>query len=289
MESEPSPSTPRPPDPATGSAAAETGDAAPSPPEKRRRRRWTWRRIVSDIIILAGVCLLLYVPSTWAWAWWQQRGLKTELQQANPILQAPSASFFRDNMVSAGFSDDVNADKNDLRPLAQKEAALAAQRASVQAFRDAAVLFAESVQNSEGKPIGKIVIPKIKLEWVVVQGVELQDMKVGPGHWPETPFPGMGGNFILSGHRNIWGGPFLHLDKVAVGDSIELLLPYVAARYEVTRSLIVKPTQVDVVAQRGFEQISLTTCDPPFTARNRLVVQAKMVEYKLLPAAGAAK
>jgi LPXTG-site transpeptidase (sortase) family protein len=289
MEPEPSPSTPPSPDPATEATASGTEDAAPPPPGKRRGRRWTWRRIISDVIILAGVCLLLYVPSTWAWSWWQQRGLKSELQQSSPALKAPSASFFRDNMVSAGIPVDVNADKNDQRPLAQKEAALAAQRASVQAFRDAAVLFAQSVQNSEGKPIGKIVIPKIKLEWVVIQGVELQDMKAGPGHWPETPFPGMGGNFILSGHRNIWGGPFLHLDKLAVGDTIELLLPYVAARYEVTRSLIVKPTQVDVVAQRGFEQISLTTCDPPFTARNRLVVQAKLVEYKLLPTSGAGK
>ena len=69
-----------------------------------------------------------------------------------------------------------------------------------------------------------------------------------------------------------------------VGDTIELLLPYVAATYQVTRSLIVKPDQVEVVAQRGVEEISLTTCDPPFTARNRLVVQGKLVSYKLLPA-----
>ena len=87
---------------------------------------------------------------------------------------------------------------------------------------------------------------------------------------------------MVSGHRNIYGGPFLHLDQLKTGDTIDLLLPYVAAHYEVTRSIIVKPTQVEVVAQRGIEEISLTTCDPPFTARNRLVVQAKLVEYKLL-------
>jgi LPXTG-site transpeptidase (sortase) family protein len=240
------------------------------------KKKWNWRRILSDVIILAGIGVLLYLPATWGWAWWEQRGLSNKLETTHPILQAESSTFFREDMVQ------VAAEMETLRTLAQKAEEEAAARARVQAFRDAAVDFASAVLDKEGEPIGKIIISKIGLEWVVVQGVTLGDMESGPGHWPETPFPGMGGNFVISGHRNMYGGPFLHLDQLAVGDTIDLLLPYVAARYEVTRSIIVAPTQVEEVAQRGVEEISLTTCDPPFTARNRLVVQAKLVEYKLL-------
>jgi sortase A len=259
---------------------------------KKPRRRWTWQRILSDVLIVAGVGVLLYLPATWGWAWWQQRGLSNRLEQTNPILKAESSTFFGSDMVDAAADaaarlaavteTEASTEIETMQDRARREAEEAAVRARIQAFRDAAVTFAATVLDKQGEPIGKIIIPKIGLEWVVVQGVELADMKIGPGHWPETPFPGMGGNFVMSGHRNIWGGPFLHLDKLQVGDTIDLLLPYVAARYEVTRSLIVTPTQVEVVAQRGVEEVSLTTCDPPFTARNRLVVQAKLVEYKLL-------
>jgi sortase A len=259
---------------------------------KKQKTRWTWRRILSDVIILAGVGLLLYLPATWGWAWWEQRGLNNRLEQTHPALQAESSTFFRDDMVdvvadaatraAAVTEAEAATEMETLADRARRAAEEAAVRARIQAFRDAAVTYASTVLDKQGEPIGKIIIPKIGLEWVVVEGVELVDMKIGPGHWPETPFPGMGGNFVASGHRNIWGGPFLHLDQLQVGDTIDLLLPYVAARYEVTRSMIVTPTQVEVVAQRGVEEISLTTCDPPFTARNRLVVQAKLVQYKLL-------
>ena len=265
-------------------------DAPPSTPAAaRKRQRWTWQRIVADVIILAGVCLLLYLPALWVWAWQAQKGLVQQLEQSHPIMKSEAAGLFRGDMIVVDPSTsplDPSETAVELDAMRRAEAQAEAEtvrRAQVQAFRDAALSFAADVQTAEGEPLGKIIIPKIDLQFVIVQGVTLEDMKSGPGHWPETPFPGMGGNFILSGHRNMYGWPFFKLDKLAVGDTIEILLPYVAATYEVTRSLIVKPDQVDVVAQRGVEEISLTTCDPPFTARNRLVIQGKLVAYKLLP------
>ena len=195
-------------------------------------------------------------------------------------MKAEPAGYFRGDMIVVDPStppldaDQTAVELDAMRRAAAQAEAEAARRAQVQAFRGAAWSFATAAQAEQGAPIGKIIIPKIDLEYVIVEGVTLEDMKSGPGHWPETPFPGMGGNFILSGHRNMYGWPFFKLDKLAVGDTIELLLPYVAATYEVTRSLIVKPDQVEVVAQRGVEEISLTTCDPPFTARNRLVAHS---------------
>jgi sortase A len=262
-----------------------------SPPSTRKKRRWTWQRIVSDIIILAGVCLLLYLPVIWVWAWWEQRGLVQQLEQSHPIMKGGSADYFSSGMIVVDPTtppldpSQTAVEMDAMRRAAEQAEAEAARRAQAQAFRDAALSFTAGVQAEQGAPIGKIIISKIGLDYVIVEGVTLKDMESGPGHWPETPFPGMGGNFILSGHRNMYGWPFFKLDKLAVGDTIELLLPYVAATYEVTRSLIVRPDQVEVVAQRGVEEISLTTCDPPFTARNRLVIQGKLVAYKLLTTA----
>ena len=42
----------------------------------------------------------------------------------------------------------------------------------------------------EGDPTARIVAPSIGLDWIVVEGVALADLKKGPGHYPETPLPG---------------------------------------------------------------------------------------------------
>ena len=104
-------------------------------------------------------------------------------------------------------ADQTAVELDAMRRAAAQAEAEAARRAQVQAFRGAAWSFATAAQAEQGAPIGKIIIPKIDLEYVIVEGVTLEDMKSGPGHWPETPFPGMGGNFILSGHRTLTVGP----------------------------------------------------------------------------------
>ena len=103
--------------------------------------------------------------------------------------------------------------------------------------------FAATVAGKGGTPLGRIVIPKIKVDVVVIEGVGKSDLREGPGHWPETPFPGQGGNFVVSGHRTTYGAPFFKLDRLKAGDEIDLLMPYVSARYEVTEVLIVAPNQ----------------------------------------------
>ena len=65
-----------------------------SQPPVRRRRRWSWQRIVADVIILAGVCLLLYLPALWVWAWRAQKGLVQQLEQSHPIMKAEPAGYF---------------------------------------------------------------------------------------------------------------------------------------------------------------------------------------------------
>ncbi len=244
--------------------------------------RLRWRRILSGVLILAGVALLLYPVGTWGYAWWQQRDLARKLVADHPALTTPSRSYFNEDMFQ--LNKDIFELKTE-RAALLKAAAEVKRVAELASLAEAARAFTGSLAAdaaSGAVPIGRVIIPKIGVNVVLVQGTGRGDLREGPGHWPETPLPGLGGNFVVSGHRTTYGAPFLKLDKLAVGDEIDVLLPYAAARYRVTRSLIVRPDETDVVAQRGVEELSLATCHPIYSARQRLIVQAEMVSFKLL-------
>ena len=84
---------------------------------------------------------------------------------------------------------------------------------------------------------------------------------------------------VISGHRSTFGSPLLRLDELELGDRIGLVLPYVVAEYEVTRVLVVGPTDTEVVLPRGLEELSLVTCHPPGSAESMLVVTAGAVLF----------
>jgi sortase A len=133
-----------------------------------------------------------------------------------------------------------------------------------------------------GAAYARMRIPRLGegWEWVVVQGVEVADLQRGPGHYLASADPGEIGNFAVAGHRATYGEPFAHLDRVRVGDAI--LVDYQGAeyRYLVTESFLTTPGNGDVVAPvpgdptaRPTEAlITLTTCHPRFSGRERLII-----------------
>ncbi|MHB0980091.1 MAG: sortase [Thermoleophilia bacterium] len=239
-----------------------------------------WRRRLANLLILGGLLVILYPVGTWAVTWWEQRALGRELVESHPELSvSPGSLLEEDGLVYM---------TEDLEETAAEQQAVKAAGREVErqllldTFATAAADFSASLEGKGTVPLGRLTIPSIGVDVIIVEGTGRGDLREGPGHWPETPLPGGGGNFVVSGHRTTYGGPFFNLDKLVVGDVIELALPYVAARYEVTRSVIVFPNEVDVVAQRGVEELSLTTCHPIYSARQRLVIQARLVAFKLL-------
>lgn len=252
---------------------------------ERKTDRRRWRRRIANLLILGGVLVILYPVGTWAVTWWEQRGLERALVEANPILGESAGVLLEDDPVR------VPVDFGDVRAEAQtiKEKGREAERVALtRELSQAAADFAAEIGDSGGAALGRLTIPKIGVDVIVIQGTGRGDLREGPGHWPETPMPGAGGNFVVSGHRTTYGAPFFKLDKLGEGDLIELTTPYAALRYEVTSSVIVFPTQVDVVAQRGLEEISLATCHPIYSAKQRLVVQARLIAFKLLDQAAPA-
>ncbi len=262
-----------------------------TPPAPKVKRRRSWKRWLADLMIIAGVLVLAYPLSTFAYTWWEQKQLRAELEQDHPVLATAVAASPEDFIPVERRAQSVEESASVAPADAAAEAAAAAaaaeeaeRRARLEAFRVAADAFAAEVGGKTGEPIGKIIIPSIDLDVIMLEGTGTGDLREGPGHWPETPFPGQGGNFVVSGHRTTYGAPFRKFDEVEEGDTIDLVLPYGVARYSVTRVIIVYPDEVEEVAQRGWEQVSLAACHPLYSARQRIVVQGGLVSFRLMEA-----
>ncbi|MDH5238105.1 MAG: sortase, partial [Acidimicrobiia bacterium] len=71
-----------------------------------------------------------------------------------------------------------------------------------------------------GDPTARITIPAIGLDKVVVEGVQVEDLRRGPGHYTSTPMPGQPGNAAIAGHRTTYGAPFHDIDQLQPGDEV---------------------------------------------------------------------
>jgi sortase A len=143
-------------------------------------------------------------------------------------------------------------------------------------------LFPEPVP-VEGQPFARLLIPAVELDRVVWEGVEREDLKNGPGHMPWTALPGQPGNSVISGHRTTYGAPFFRLDELVVGDSITIETATGSHVYEVREILIVDPTAIEVTEFREGAWLTLTTCHPVYSAAQRLVIHAELVDGPNFP------
>ena len=133
----------------------------------------------------------------------------------------------------------------------------------------------------EGEPIGDIRIPVIGINQVVVEGTNTPDLRKGPGHYIGTPLPGQGGNAAVAGHRTTYGHPFYNLDAVKVGDPIVVTTLQGIFVYDTTKSFVVSPGDTHVINNIFADKLTLTTCNPRFSASTRLIVQAKLAHSQL--------
>lgn len=139
-----------------------------------------------------------------------------------------------------------------------------------------------AARSDAGQAIGRILAPAMAgLDIVVVQGTDAASLEKGPGHYPETPFPGEGGTVGIAGHRTTYLAPFRHIDSMERGDRIVLEMPYARFVYRVQKTAIVDPTDVGVVRPVGYERLVLSSCNPLYSAAQRFIVFARMVGERL--------
>jgi sortase A len=128
-----------------------------------------------------------------------------------------------------------------------------------------------------GSPVGSIHIPRIGADFVVVKGTGLSELEKGPGVYPETRFPGLGGTTAIAGHRTTWLAPFRHIDELRRGDRIRLDMPYAHFVYTVTGHRVVEEGDVRAAtAQVGYSRLVLSACTPLFSAAKRILVYARL-------------
>ena len=122
--------------------------------------------------------------------------------------------------------------------------------------------------------MGRMVAPAIVVDWVIVHGVSIGDLKKGPGHYPDSPLPGQAGNVAIAGHRTTYGAPFYRINELRPGDDIVVATVHGEFRYVVTGQEIVDPSRVDVLDDLGDDRLTLTSCHPRYSARKRIIVTA---------------
>ncbi|MEU4156187.1 class E sortase [Actinoplanes sp. NPDC026670] len=144
--------------------------------------------------------------------------------------------------------------------------------------------------------VGRLYIPKLDKKWVVVDGVQPDDIRYAPGHYPDTAKPGQIGNFSVAGHRV--RKIFWRLDELKDGDVIGVETRESWFIYHVYQQEVVKPNQVEVVAAVPGKPkakptqalLTLTTCNPKFNNYERLIIHAELVKTvprdQTLPDAG---
>jgi sortase A len=127
-----------------------------------------------------------------------------------------------------------------------------------------------------GDPIGRIAIPAIGADFVVVQGTDTSSLRKGPGHYPATTFPGLSGTVAIAGHRTTYLAPFRHVDDLERGDRIVLTMPYGRFTYRVQRDQVVDPDALWVTRDAGYQRLVLSACHPLYSAAQRIVVFARL-------------
>jgi sortase A len=131
-----------------------------------------------------------------------------------------------------------------------------------------------------GDALGRLLIPAIGVSEYVVEGTDADNLRKGPGHYPDTPLPGQRGTVAIAGHRTTYGAPFRKLNDVKKGDRMVLELPYGTFVYRVDRTQIVDDSALWVTKRVGHDQLVLTACHPLYSAEQRIVTFARLIDRR---------
>jgi sortase A len=207
-------------------------------------------RALGTLLVVAGVLTLAWVVVVWQWqdpftalyTHWQQQKLAHTYERRAAAFR-PKATAGDLASIRAGLADDAR-------------------------------VYARTLHR--GDPVGRIVIGRIGLHMIVVQGTDHDTLKKGPGHYLESGLPGEGRLIYIAGHRTTYLAPFSSINDIRVGDYIRLQVPYGTFTYRVFRHYVVSDDDVAVLKSTGREILRLQACHPRFFATHRYIVDARL-------------
>ncbi|HEX2015454.1 MAG TPA: class E sortase [Solirubrobacteraceae bacterium] len=224
-----------------------------APPAEARLSLRPALRALSTVLIVAGALLLVDAGLTVAW---------------QEPLSALYARLRQDSLAS------------DLRALERSAPSAlelgALTRLGDEQRRIAFLARALKRRAGAGSAVGRIRIPRIGADFVLVSGTDADALRNGPGLYPQTPFPGAPGTVAIAGHRTTYLAPFRRIDALSPGDTIAVEMPYARLVYRVQGRRIVDPTDVGVIRRAGYDRLVLTACHPLYSAAQRIVVFARL-------------
>ena len=128
-----------------------------------------------------------------------------------------------------------------------------------------------------GAPVGRLLIPRLGLDEVIVEGVDGDALNAGPGHLPGSALPGAPGNAVVSAHRD---RHFHALSDIAPGDTVTTVTERGTVVWVVTSRRVVS-SSAPALFETASPTLTLTTCWPVRyvgPAPDRLIVTARPVD-----------
>ena len=236
--------------------------ATASPPARKRRAERSggardWLRRLSTVLMITGFLLLADAGLTIIWqepvssalAWFNQGELEASLEQLELELDDGGLSALERQAL-----EDLETDELRIAYLARR-----LER-----------------QTDSGEAVGRLELPSIDKDFVVVHGSGTEALRKGPGLYDATRFPGVPGTSAIAGHRTTYGAPFNDIDSLEEGDRITVTMPYARFDYTIEKTEIVKPTATEVIDDVGYDRLVLSACHPLYSAAQRIVVFAKL-------------
>lgn len=239
----------------TAKAAPAVVEAGRSAVATRKRARRTAGLLKGIAVLLAAVGVLVLTDAVATLVWQEPiSGLLAHFQQAR----------LAENLKHLEGARATPADEQAIAGLPSDSQRMA--------------FFARKLQLTAraGQAVGRVRIPRIGANFVVVAGTAEGSLQKGPGIYSGTSVPGLPGTVGIAGHRTTYLAPFRRINELARGDRITLEMPYGLFSYTVMRHAIVSPNDVSVLARAPYDQVVLTACHPLYSAAQRIVVFARL-------------
>lgn len=235
------------------SSSSTARDAARADASGGRRLAQALLRWAGGALALGGALLLAWALLVWRW----QDPITLLVNERH---QARLARAYEERVA------DVRAgNPSQPRPSMSRPSPRAVARAAA-AYRS---------RLRAGDPVGRLIVPRLDLEAIVVFGTDADSLRAGPGLDPRTALPGQGRLVYVAGHRTTYGAPFADIDRLRSGDRVTFELPYGTFRYVISRHRIVPATDLSVLRSRGREELALQACWPRFFASHRYLAYAR--------------
>lgn len=230
--------------------AGDAGEAGPRGAAARPRRRVSIVGVLGELLITAGVIVLLYV----VWQLWV----------GDMIYGAERNATGQE--LSQEWADAYPSTNEPGEPEAPVTA-------------DPVIL----PEPADAEKFGVMHIPRFGADYAVPMAGGITRARtldpIGIGHYPGTSMPGEAGNFAVAAHRTTWGKPFNRIAELRVGDAVVVETADGWYTYRFRTLEYVQPSEVDVLLPvpqaadlpSGTSYITMTSCSPMFSMAERIV------------------